>query len=83
MPKQTDTKKPDQKSSKKRLPAKQAKPLKDTKVKHAPPVSSKDIIAKAEANVRVIRTLLPFPTYQPPLPRLSNPKNQILHQSRL
>ena len=57
MPKPVNTKKSDQKPSKKRLPAKQEKPLKEIKVKHAPPVSSKDIIAKAEANVWVTRNL--------------------------
>ena len=63
MPKQAQTKKSDQKPSKKRLPAKQEKPLKDIKVKHAPPVSSKDIIAKAEANVRAVHNFPLFPAH--------------------
>ena len=75
MPKPTSGKKSDQKPSKNRLPAKQDKPLKDVKVKHAPPVSSKDIIAKAEANVRVIRGLLLFLADRPSLFRLPNPQN--------
>lgn len=83
MPKQPSAKKSDQKPSKKRSAAKQEKPLKDIKVKHAPPLSSKDIIAKAEANVRVIRNFHRFLAHRPPLYRLSNPKNQSLHQSRL
>lgn len=83
MPKPTNGKKSDQKPSKKRLPAKQEKPLKDIKVKHAPPVSSKDIIAKAEANVRVIRALLLFPADQLPLLRLPNPPSRSLYQGRL
>lgn len=60
MAKQTNAKKSDQKPSKKLPHAKQEKPPKDIKVKHAPPVSSKDIIAKAEASVRVICGLLHF-----------------------
>lgn len=83
MPKPVSTKKSDQKPSKKRLPAKQEKPLKDTKVRHAPPVSSKEIIAKAEANVWVVRSFLLFPAHRLPHRRLLNPKNQSLQQSLL
>lgn len=61
MPKQTNAKKSDQKPLKKQRHAKEEKPLKDIKVKHALPVSSKDIIAKAEANVRVICGPPPLP----------------------
>lgn len=83
MPKSANTKKYDHKPSGKWQPVKQEKLLKDVKVKHAPPVSSKDIIAKAGANVRVICGLLLFPANRPPLHRLPNPKNRSLHRSQL
>ena len=61
MPKPASSKKSDQKPSKKRLPEKQEKPLKDTKVKHAPPVASKDLIVKAEVNFGVVCNFNLFP----------------------
>jgi hypothetical protein len=73
MPKLANSKKSDKKQSKKELPVKQEKPSKEIKVKHAPPVSSKDIIAKAKANVWLICLFLCFPINKFPLHRSQNP----------